>query len=265
MSILNNLTSAFKRYQSKVLQPIIDAMDQALLAAVVASDDYLLELVLDTSTGEWLDEWGSWFSISRTLGEEDAPYRARIKSAVTKPKTTIPSLIDTVRLFLGKPDLDVQIIEPYKNAFTFNRSVFSGDDRYADGTYTRTSVVDIIIPASIPPGLMDVLNLVKAAGVKIYLTRILKLNESILTFVHRVNSYIIERETDITPTNFVPESATLEVDRATEYRISMSYYTVILAGDGITLNSILNTRIDDLQQLSRPSGLTEFKTESIPL
>ena len=172
MKLINTLSRIFKRNPTGDLKHITDAVDNAI--NTVANDIKLLDLefIIGSSTGEWLDEWGSWFGVPRLLGEKDELYRNRILAIATKPKNTAPALIEAVRTYLDEPNLNVIVYEPYLNIRKFNISTFSGEDKYQDAVYQRFGVVDIIIPTKTPGIMQNVVQPIKSAGVKVYFTRV---------------------------------------------------------------------------------------------
>lgn len=171
MSIRDTLSRIFKRNPVGDLKHLTESVDNSI--KTVSDDLNLLELelVIGSSTGEWLDEWGSWFGIPRLLNEEDSSYRNRILAVATKPKNTVPALIEAVRTYLGNPELNVQVYEPHNNIMKYSVSAYSGLDKYQDNEYQRFAVVDIIVPTNTPGVMQNIVEPVKSAGVKAYFTR----------------------------------------------------------------------------------------------
>ena len=78
-----------------------------------------LEMCLKTATGVWLDAWGSYFYISREVGELDQAYADRIIAEVIQPKVTVDALKRATARWLNrkngdrwKPD-DIVLYEPW--------------------------------------------------------------------------------------------------------------------------------------------------------
>jgi len=131
-----------------------------------------LELVILTATGRWLDSWGEWFGILRTEGEEDEFYSKRIVATTVKPKSTIPALISAVDEVAGYTGDQTSVFEPHKFIARHNMSKFSGKDRYTDGVYWRSGVIDLLLPYDITEDVRNTVESVKAAGIKTTFTQL---------------------------------------------------------------------------------------------
>ena len=173
MKLLDKLHNIFNRRSTKELKHITGAVGNSL--EIARQDIFLLDLeyIIGTSTGEWLDEWGSWFGISRYLNEYDSSYSSRILAVATKPKDTIPALIETVNTQLDTAG--TKVFEPHVRIARHNVSKFSGINVYQDGVYWRWNVADILIPGNLTDSLRTTINDVKAAGVRIFYTANLEL------------------------------------------------------------------------------------------
>lgn len=141
------------------------------------------ELVPLTSTGQWMDVWGSWVGQPRLAGESDDHYRSRVIAILSSPNNTIPSIVFAVKKFIGSPTANVQVLEPWRKVATYSGTgEFSGDYVYESGDYYRSGVIDIYIPslAASPTlykdpvnafaSLRDTISKIKPAGVKVYYT-----------------------------------------------------------------------------------------------
>lgn len=171
-SLFKTLTSVFSRRSTRELRDVVGTVNNSLQLTEADLKELMeIEFLIKSSTGVWLDEWGSWFGVPRRLGETDTNYSNRILATVTKPSSTIPAIEDSVKTYLGRPDATVNIYEPYRNIRKHNFSNFSGPDRFQDGTYWRSGVIDISIDDVISPELIQFINSIKSAGVKIYFTR----------------------------------------------------------------------------------------------
>lgn len=169
--MLKFLSSVFKNVGKggEVHNAVLNALDKAMEDLNEVSDQLKKELAIDTASGEWLDKWGEWFGVSRKAGESDGEYRERILGVLQYEKITIPAIIFYVKKILGE-DTVVTIYEPYVDLRIFNRSSFSKQGKFPDGVYNRTAVVDIIISKPLTKELEFLLNLIRAAGVRIYFT-----------------------------------------------------------------------------------------------
>ncbi|APZ82330.1 baseplate protein [Bacillus phage vB_BsuM-Goe2] len=171
MKIIDRLHQIFNRRSTGDLKHVTDALDQSLNGLSDDLKNLDLQYVIKTATGDWLDEWGSWFNVNRGSEETDEEYRKRILAVVTKPKNTIPALLDAIRSYYNyDPNLKVWIYEPYVNVRRFSISAFSGPDKFTDGSYYRRNIVDIHLNRSVDPVLIKILLKLKSAGVKLYFT-----------------------------------------------------------------------------------------------
>lgn len=148
----------------------------------IAEDDtslLILELCISTSTGIWLNEWGSWFGVTRAINEPDALYSARIIASLQVPRVTVPALKSNVASYLSNKygvtltSNDIMIFEPFSRIKSFSgKGTFDGKCRYPDGFYWRNNVIDISIPEDSDNNLIKLVNEIKAAGIKVYFTQI---------------------------------------------------------------------------------------------
>lgn len=181
MKLIDTLSRIFNRNSILELKDLTTAIDRPI--EILAEDVKKLdrEYIINQSTGEWADEWGSWFGINRLVGESDETYGNRIVAIVANPKSTIPALRESTRAYLGDPNAEVDIYEPHTNIKIFNKSTFSGVDRFQDGTYYRSGVIDISIADDITPLLRETLHQIKSGGVKIYYTRVHNLGNPVIS------------------------------------------------------------------------------------
>jgi hypothetical protein len=150
-------------------EAVLDSIGTALKSAGDDADLMKKELSIVDSEGEWLDEWGTWFGVSRlTNSETDESYLSRML-AVIEDKVTIPAIISGVKKVLGDNTI-IKIYEPYHEIRYFNVSTFSGEGRYQDGDYYRIGVIDVIINKPVTDDLVTFINLIKGAGVSVKFT-----------------------------------------------------------------------------------------------
>jgi hypothetical protein len=171
-NFLANLTIA-----EEVHKAVIGTIMKVLEVPEKDTELLMLELCITTATGIWLEEWGSWFGVTRKLGESDSEYSTRILSSIQAPKSTLPALEKNISEYLssktGKdytPE-DIHIFEPYTRLKTFShRGGFSSDYHFPDGTYWRRNVIDITLPESLDDKLISLVNSIRAAGIKVAFT-----------------------------------------------------------------------------------------------
>ena len=133
-----------------------------------------LEMCLSTATGRWLDYWGEFFSVYRKSEETDEHYSKRIIDSVIQPKSTIPAVKDYIVDYLNTEynknytREDITIKEPWKEIAKYShKGSLSNDSRFFSGEYYCHAIMDISIPEKITKELIDLVNSVKAAGVKV--------------------------------------------------------------------------------------------------
>lgn len=166
MPNLIKLPSIFNRKSTGEIKAITDAASRAL--GGVGNDVSLLQIesVIRTSTGLWLDEYGSWFGVFRIYGETDFDFGTRIIANATTPKNTIPSIIDSVNI--ATTDIKTYVFEPYTRLAKYSVTPFSGIYRYQDGVYWRNNVIEVRVPQILTDGVRELVTKIKAAGVKPY-------------------------------------------------------------------------------------------------
>ncbi|QIA28512.1 baseplate protein [Phage f2b1] len=172
MSFLKHLLPAWKRGiedKRRANAAILAAVDRELKDSEAEAIKGKLLMALDTSSGEWLDQYGRIFGLLRRDNEEDDAYRSRIISYVKLRRGTIPAIKAAIQDFLQDYDSYIEIYEPYKNVFTLNKSKLNGADHLL-GKYYTVAVIDIKISRPFPIGLVDVINEFKPAGVSFRLT-----------------------------------------------------------------------------------------------
>lgn len=159
---------------NKVHYAVIQSIYDEFIMAEGDLNQARLEMCLSTATGDWLDNWGSYFDTPRKLNESDETYSKRIIRSVIAPKCTVPAITDHITEYLqdNYPDkeyskADVIIKEPWRDVAKYSQfGVLSGNAVMSSDYYTH-AVIDIRIPEEITPELIDLANAVKAAGVKI--------------------------------------------------------------------------------------------------
>lgn len=155
---------------------LIDAIFQSLVIQKDGLNIAILEMALETATGDWLDYWGNTFGVPRDYNEEDDIYRKRIIEEILAPKNTIEGLKAAAARKINKdynenllPE-SIRIFEPWTELIKLDeRGYLDGSGRLISYDYWIYSVIDISLPDSshITPELIKYLNRIKAAGVKL--------------------------------------------------------------------------------------------------
>lgn len=158
----------------RVHYAVIQSLNDEFIMAGGDLDQARLEMCLSTASGKWLDAWGSYFNVSRKLDEADVDFSRRIIDSVISPKCTIPAIRDDITDYLqahhpekGYTSTDVIIKEPWQDIGKYSHfGTLSGNAIMTSSYYTH-AVIDIRIPEEITDDLLDLVNAVKAAGVKV--------------------------------------------------------------------------------------------------
>lgn len=172
INLLQKLTSIFNRRSTGELKTVTDALSSNL--NVIVDDLKLLnmEYIISTATGEWLDEWGTWFGLSRKTGETDSQYSSRIIATVAKSKLTIPALIYALKSVLGE-NATIDIYEPYRDLAKFSESAFSSHSKLTGGDYYRHHVIDVILyDTNYSDEAAKVVLKIKSAGIVVWFSRL---------------------------------------------------------------------------------------------
>ena len=155
---------------------IIDAIFQSLVIQKDGLNIAILEMALETATGEWLDYWGNTFGVPRDYEETDDIYRERIIEEIISPKNTLEGIKMAAARKVNRDKNEkllpesIRIFEPWTELIKLDeRGYLDGSGRLISYDYWIYSVIDISLPDSshITPELTKYLNKVKAAGVKI--------------------------------------------------------------------------------------------------
>ena len=177
LSFLTYLRGIYKinlTKSSKVHYALIQSIYDCFIMAKEDLNLMRLEMCLSTATGYWLDCWGEFFSVYRKSGELDEHYSKRIIDSVIQPKSTIPAVKDNIVDYLNSEynknytREDIIVKEPWKEVAKYShKGSLSNSARFFSGDYYCHAVMDISIPEKITPELIDLVNAVKAAGVKV--------------------------------------------------------------------------------------------------
>lgn len=132
--LLNSLPDSFNK-EPGVLQDFLAPIAQELMQAESSIADALDQMLLATSSGEWLDEWGGYFGIPRLASEVDAVYGPRIISELIQPKGNNIALQNAIGLYVG--GLKVLVTDaPMASTTT---SLYRDGSTYFDGEKDRQS------------------------------------------------------------------------------------------------------------------------------
>ncbi|ANH50498.1 tail morphogenetic protein [Staphylococcus phage pSco-10] len=148
---------------------LIDALNEEMNQVERDAIESKLQSSLKTATSEYLDKFGDWFGVYRRANEDDTTYRARIIRYLLLKRGTNNAIIDAIKDYLGRDDIDVSVYEPFTNIFYTNKSHLNGEDHLM-GYYYRFAVINVSIGDYFPVEIIDVINEFKPAGVTLYVT-----------------------------------------------------------------------------------------------
>lgn len=147
VSFLNNLHPLLKRKKDKNIQDdpsfaLIDTIERELIALESEAIKSKGQSFLASASGDYLDNFGSWFNVVRKPNEVDTNYRKRILGNVTRRKGTIPGIEEAIREHLRVPGVVPTITEPLKNIFFLSSSKLNSKDRLM-GEYYRFGTLEL--------------------------------------------------------------------------------------------------------------------------
>ena len=175
---------------------IVDTLQAPLDQAKKDEINAKIDMYLDTSRGEYLDRFGSWFGLSRKKDWSDDYYRDRMKKHVLHERNTINGIRMALANFLETEIKNIYIYEPYRDMFIWNKSFWNTRAFYTS-PYYRYAVIDINIDAPIKPRIVDIINLFRPAGVIWVLTNNINgisLDAPIIDLVSPKKVYLLEED-----------------------------------------------------------------------
>lgn len=125
----------------------------------------LLQMVIGTASGEWLDVWGTLYSVPRLPGELDPAYRLRIPREAFRLRNNAHAIEQAI---LDATGYDVRINEPWREVFTLDESTLSGPDKFYDGERVGYHLIEPITSGYVDwPAVLAVINRNRAAGIEV--------------------------------------------------------------------------------------------------
>ena len=173
-SFLKNLHPLLRRKKDKNLNEdinyiLLNTLNEELNTVERDTIESKLQSSLKSATGTYLDKFGDWFGVYRKVDEEDDKYRQRIIKYLLLKRGTNNAIIEGIKYYLDRDDLNISIYEPFKNIFYTNKSELNGNDKLI-GYYYRFAVINVTIGNYFPLEIIDIINEFKPAGVKLYVT-----------------------------------------------------------------------------------------------
>lgn len=145
------------------------AIEDILSSTEKDTIDSKVESYLNSADGEFLDEWGSWFGVTRKDNQSDDDYRNWIISYATLKRGTKKAIIDAIKTYLDMSDATISVYEPYKNVFQLDKSKLDGLD-HLSGDYYRWGIINIYVDRPVPESIYQIIRDFKPAGVNFFIT-----------------------------------------------------------------------------------------------
>jgi len=125
----------------------------------------LLQMVITTASGQWLDLWGTIYGVPRLPGESDAHFAPRIPKEAFRLRNNAHAIELAIRDATG---FDVRIEEPWKEIFKLDQSLLSGPDRLYDGDTIGYHLIRPVAHGYVDwPSVFAVIDRNRAAGVMV--------------------------------------------------------------------------------------------------
>lgn len=104
----------------------------------------LLQMVVTTAAGEWLDLWGTLYGVPRLQSEADDDFRLRISREAFRLRVNAHAIEMAILDATGD---NVEIVEPWKLMFRLDESLLSGPHRIQDADYYNYHVIQAVGPS----------------------------------------------------------------------------------------------------------------------
>jgi hypothetical protein len=115
---------------TSILWVLLSGYANEVLAADEQVRQALLQMVIGTAEGEWLDLWAALYGVPRLPLEPDAALRARIPLEAFRARNNARAIELAIRDATG---FDVRIEEPWREIFQLDNSELSGSAKFQDG------------------------------------------------------------------------------------------------------------------------------------
>lgn len=146
-----------------LLWALMSAYAEEVIAARGQVGEALRQMVMLTAEAEWLDFWGTLYSVPRLPGESDAAYQVRIPKEAFRLRNNARAIELAIRDATG---FDVRIEEPWVNIFRLDQSLLSGSDKFYDGETVGYHLIKPTARTQIDwPAVKAVIDRNRAAGV----------------------------------------------------------------------------------------------------
>ena len=123
----------------------------------------LLQMVIGTADGEWLDLWAALYGVPRLPGESDAALRIRIPREAFRARNNARAIELAI---LDATGFDVRIEEPWREIFQLDNSELSGSAKFQDGQRVGHHLIQPVARSTVDWGAVSaVIERNRAAGV----------------------------------------------------------------------------------------------------
>lgn len=212
LSFLKNIQALYRIKESYgSTNSILKAIVGVLNTLETDVKDITLEGCITTARGQWLDEWGNWIGVHRYSRETDDMHRGRILTKLKNSSSTLEALkINSANFYNSQENSlwhynkeDWVITENWKYINLLSvRGRLSSNFVFPDKDFYNWCTIQITSPEDITPEYKELIDTIKAAGIKVYYLR------------------------DIMPRTFLKL-----IDWYTEYRAHLMYFTIQNKGE----------------------------------
>lgn len=154
------------RVFTSLLWALLQGYSREVDAAQEQIRQALLQMVIATAEGEWLDLWATLYGVLRKPGESDEDVRDRIPKEAFRVRVNGLAIEDAIK---DITDEDIELREPWREMFRLDESKLSGNHHFADGYYSYFLVQPVARRGGVNwPGVLDVIHRNRAAGIEVY-------------------------------------------------------------------------------------------------
>lgn len=148
-----------------LLWALMSAYAEEVIAARGQVGEALRQMVMLTAEAEWLDFWGTLYSVPRLPGESDTAYQVRIPKEAFRLRNNARAIELAIRDATG---FDVTIEEPWRDIFRLDESVLSGPHKFYDGARVGYHLIQPITHGYVDwPAVLAVINRNRPAGIEV--------------------------------------------------------------------------------------------------
>lgn len=154
------------RVFTSLLWALLQGYSREVDAAQEQIRQALLQMVIATAEGEWLDLWGTLYGVPLHPGETDASLRVRIPDEAFRIRVNGLAIEKTIKSLTGR---DVEIREPWKLMFRLDKSALSGADHLHDADFYTPHIIQPVAREAFDwAEVLKIIHRNRAAGVLVH-------------------------------------------------------------------------------------------------